>query len=252
MRPAVYASVMRNRKPGARRRPKSAPHVFSWQRFFLIVFLGTVSFIPGLIVTIIGIHVPGVPGDEVFFKYIGPASLAVGVGLIAAAGLYYCCWGVQSPVSAKNSAKHKKSVDRSDNYDPLQNPSVAAISDNGNCQSPRASVKSNRNSRPTTPDQKSGRPSNGGQRYRTTSRTSLDLQRSQGHQNSRHRHSSYSHNSRSYVPTPAALSAAVASETPADIIVAFLPECAPLAQSETASVDVTIDIEPDIHGDKNV
>ena len=55
MRPAACASVMRNRKP-QRRRPRSGVHTFSWQRFFLLLIGGLFLFIPGLVVTIIGIY----------------------------------------------------------------------------------------------------------------------------------------------------------------------------------------------------
>lgn len=68
MRPAVYASVMRNRKSGTRR-VYPTPHRFSWQRFFAMLFVGAVLFIPGLIVTIIGIehtdNLDDIPGDSV-------------------------------------------------------------------------------------------------------------------------------------------------------------------------------------------
>jgi len=68
MRPAVYASVMRTRKP-ERRRVKSTPHVFSWKRLSMMILVGVVLFLPGLVVTILGIeseeHIAEMPGDTV-------------------------------------------------------------------------------------------------------------------------------------------------------------------------------------------
>ena len=51
----MYASVLRSRKPGARR-IQQGDHTFSWRRFFMMVFAGAVLFIPGLIVTVLGLN----------------------------------------------------------------------------------------------------------------------------------------------------------------------------------------------------
>ena len=68
MRPGVYASVMRNRKTSSRR-VTHQPHKFAWRRFFIMAFIGAVLFIPGLIVTIIGLdssdEIDSVEGDKV-------------------------------------------------------------------------------------------------------------------------------------------------------------------------------------------
>lgn len=68
MRPAVYASVMRNRKTGTRR-VSTAPHQFCKRRFCLMLSSGVGLFIPGLIVTIIGLenvdNYDNIPGDRV-------------------------------------------------------------------------------------------------------------------------------------------------------------------------------------------
>ncbi|WAQ96767.1 hypothetical protein MAR_029457 [Mya arenaria] len=220
MRPAVYASVMRNRKP-ARRRPPRVPHEFTWQRLY---------------------------------KVLGPASLAIGCASIVGAGVYYCCWGVQSPVRSKHSRKHKKTADSSDQHDPLKASSVHAISnDRKKISSPYSSVHDGRpNSTPGTPDQRtSSRHGYGNNRHRTPSRTSLDSQRSH-HHSSRHRSSSHSHcNSHSHSPhSPHPHPTAPPPPTYKDNQVAFVNTTAPLAPGETGSVDISIDIETEVPEEK--
>ncbi|KAK3588532.1 hypothetical protein CHS0354_014243 [Potamilus streckersoni] len=96
MRPAVYASVVRNRKHSSRR-AVGLKHEFSKRQMILMLFIGSLLVTFGLIVTIVGLvksdDITAVHGDRVFYKVIGPAGLACGIGLVAAGGIYYCCWG---------------------------------------------------------------------------------------------------------------------------------------------------------------
>lgn len=255
MRPAVYASVMRNRKSGVRR-VYPTPHRFSWQRFFVMLFVGAVLLIPGLIVTIIGIeytdNLEDIPGDTVLYKFIGPASLACGVCLICASGLYYCCWGVQSPVTTRRTRKHKKTKEQTEQYDPLQT-SIPAISNDRHAASPYSSVRShgsssqtpegNIASAPVTPDQRSGRPGNGSKRLRTSSLSSTHSSRSHSHQNSRHRHTSNSHSCHSHNTSHNPSFHSHMSPLANDNQVPFVKTSAPLAQGETGSMDISIDID---------
>jgi hypothetical protein len=54
MRPAVIASVARNRKAGAQRIRLMSPQ-FSGKRFIVMIFVGTLIFAPGVALTILGI-----------------------------------------------------------------------------------------------------------------------------------------------------------------------------------------------------
>lgn len=54
MRPAVIASVARNRKQGAQRIRLMSPQ-FSGRRFIVMIFVGTLIFAPGVALTILGI-----------------------------------------------------------------------------------------------------------------------------------------------------------------------------------------------------
>ncbi|XP_060553184.1 uncharacterized protein LOC132714349 isoform X2 [Ruditapes philippinarum] len=261
MRPAVYASVMRNRKSGTRR-VLPTPHVYSWQRFFVMLFVGAVLFIPGLIVTIIGIeyndNLDEIPGDRVLYKFIGPASLACGVCLICASGIYYCCWGVQSPVSSTRARKHKKTKEKTEQSDPLQ-ATVPTISNERNAKSPYSSVRSHgsspsghdghTSSAPNTPNQRSGRHNSGTNRHRSSSQSSTHSSRNHSHHNSRHRNTSQSHQSQHshnshHSPTHKSPQLLKDNQVP------FVHTSAPLAQGETGhqptrlnSMDISIDID---------
>ncbi|KAL4240724.1 hypothetical protein ACF0H5_001512 [Mactra antiquata] len=255
MRPAVYASVMRNRKTGARR-VNSAPHRFCKRRFCLMLSSGVGLFIPGLIVTIIGLenvdNYDNIPGDSVLYKFIGPLSLACGICLICVAGIYYCCWGFQSPVSGRHKKKHKKNKETSEQYDPLQSSTVQTISDDRKT-SPHSSDRSHGNgnhshgSVPATPDQRSGRHGNGSHRHRTSSRSSTDS-RSHSRHNSRNRTNSHSNHSNhshltNHVPSQSHESQNHESHPMYDNQVPFIHKAAPLAQGETGSMDISIDME---------
>lgn len=55
MRPAVYASIARNRKQGARRIPLRVP-AFSARKLIVMLFLGGLIFVPGITFTVLGLE----------------------------------------------------------------------------------------------------------------------------------------------------------------------------------------------------
>lgn len=56
MRPAVYASVVRNRhKSRGDRTHRAQPHGFSMRRLLAMVFVGAILLAPGLTLTILGL-----------------------------------------------------------------------------------------------------------------------------------------------------------------------------------------------------
>lgn len=63
MRPAVYASVVRNRKQTAQRIRMRAPQI-SLRRVMVLVFIGAALFTPGLILTILGVVHEGDTGKD--------------------------------------------------------------------------------------------------------------------------------------------------------------------------------------------
>ncbi|XP_033750214.1 uncharacterized protein LOC117334618 [Pecten maximus] len=107
MRPAVYASVVRNRKQNARRIRLRAPQ-FSLRRVMVMVFVGGALFIPGLILTILGVENEGdtekdTPEKKVMYTVIGPAGCALGVIVLIAAVLYYFCYGFSTITQPRHS-----------------------------------------------------------------------------------------------------------------------------------------------------
>ncbi|XP_069123964.1 uncharacterized protein [Argopecten irradians] len=107
MRPAVYASVVRSRKQNARRIRLRAPQ-FSLRRVMLMVFVGGALFIPGLILTILGVENEGgtekdTPEKKVMYTVIGPAACALGVIVLIAAFLYYFCYGFSTMAQPRHS-----------------------------------------------------------------------------------------------------------------------------------------------------
>ncbi|XP_021346645.1 uncharacterized protein LOC110446025 [Mizuhopecten yessoensis] len=107
MRPAVYASVVRNRKQNARRIRLRAPQ-FSLRRVMVMVFVGGVLFIPGLILTILGVENEEnmdkeSPEQKVMYTVIGPAGCALGVIVLVAAVLYYFCYGFSTITQPRHS-----------------------------------------------------------------------------------------------------------------------------------------------------
>ncbi|KAL3875629.1 hypothetical protein ACJMK2_033561 [Sinanodonta woodiana] len=83
MRPAVYASVIRNRKHSARR-VVGLKHEFSKRQMILMLFIGSLLVIFGLIVTIIGLvkggSISDVHGDRVLIMI---HTLSCGISSIA-------------------------------------------------------------------------------------------------------------------------------------------------------------------------
>ena len=54
MRPAVHASILRNRSQRVRRVMR--PHSFSMRRLLVLAFIGSIFFIPGIVLTIVGLE----------------------------------------------------------------------------------------------------------------------------------------------------------------------------------------------------
>lgn len=98
MRPAVIASVARNRKQGAKRIRLMSPQ-FSGRRFIVMIFVGTLIFAPGVAMTILGISNDEdiddlSPAHGVLYKVIGPAACGIGICILIAAVMYYFCYGL--------------------------------------------------------------------------------------------------------------------------------------------------------------
>lgn len=108
MRPAVIASVARNRKAGAQRIRLMSPQ-FSGRRFIVMIFVGTLIFAPGVALTILGISNDKKidelsPEHSVLYKVIGPAACGVGVCILIAAVMYYFCYGVSNVTRSRHQS----------------------------------------------------------------------------------------------------------------------------------------------------
>ncbi|XP_059142689.1 uncharacterized protein LOC131930290 isoform X2 [Physella acuta] len=97
MRPAVHASILRNRGP--RRRMRMRKHVFSPRRLLMMVFCGVILFIPGLALTIVGLQQTEGANNElnevqkIFYQAIGPAMCTLGAAIMFASCIYFYCYG---------------------------------------------------------------------------------------------------------------------------------------------------------------
>ncbi|CAL1543149.1 unnamed protein product [Lymnaea stagnalis] len=97
MRPAVHANILRNRGP--RRHMRMRKHVFSARRLMIMVFSGVFLFIPGLVLTIVGLdnsesdyHNMG-EAPKIFYQAIGPAMCCIGAAIMFASCIYFYCYG---------------------------------------------------------------------------------------------------------------------------------------------------------------
>ncbi|XP_048762098.1 uncharacterized protein LOC125670774 isoform X2 [Ostrea edulis] len=109
MRPAVYASVVRNRhKSRGDRTHRAQPHGFSMRRLLAMVFVGAILLAPGLTLTILGLddrkdkNERVAQSERILYKVMGPISCAVGGFILVAAIFYYCCYGL-----ADQSRRHR-------------------------------------------------------------------------------------------------------------------------------------------------
>ncbi|KAK3089768.1 hypothetical protein FSP39_006360 [Pinctada imbricata] len=132
MRPAVYASVVRNRKSGAR--PLRPPQ-FSIRRLLVMVFIGALLLAPGLIFTVLGAdsdtnNLSISPASRVLYKVIGPVALAIGIFILFSALLYYFCYGL-----ADHSTRQRHSSSKSN----TSNQGQTSVRSNKSCE--RASEK---------------------------------------------------------------------------------------------------------------
>ncbi|XP_046345103.1 uncharacterized protein LOC124125785 [Haliotis rufescens] len=116
MRPALHANILRHRSQRARRL-YNRPHTFSLGRLLMIILVGSILFIPGLILTILGIQQAKdtdsmSPGKGIMYKAIGPTMCTLGVGMLFGAVVYYCCYGMGD--QTRREANQQGSVMSSD------------------------------------------------------------------------------------------------------------------------------------------
>lgn len=137
MRPAVIASVARNRKSGAgAQRIRLLTPEFSGKKFIVMIFVGTIIFAPGLALTIVGISNEKAvenlsPAHSLLYKVIGPAACGIGVCIIFAAIMYYFCYGTSNMTrsrhqSTTSSGSHHRQSSHSSSH---SNPQDALIED---------------------------------------------------------------------------------------------------------------------------
>ncbi|XP_064616191.1 uncharacterized protein LOC135480308 [Liolophura sinensis] len=98
MRPAVQASVLRNRVKRVRRITPQGPHRFSLRRLLLLTGIGTVIFISGVGFSVVG-YEKGRPDPHLtaeqaeMYRALGPIGCVVGTALLFGACMYYYCFG---------------------------------------------------------------------------------------------------------------------------------------------------------------
>ncbi|XP_076458482.1 uncharacterized protein LOC143292184, partial [Babylonia areolata] len=121
MRPAVHASILRtNRSQRARRVMR--PHSFSMRRLLLLAFIGSLFFIPGIVLTIVGLEKTAeemdtmVPGKRIMYQAVGPALTSLGVAFLFSACVYYYWYGTGRPTRLPGGS-HQKSFHSSTNSD---------------------------------------------------------------------------------------------------------------------------------------
>ncbi|XP_046552997.1 uncharacterized protein LOC124262537 [Haliotis rubra] len=112
MRPALHANMLRHRSQRARRL-YNRPHTFSLSRLLMIILVGSILFIPGLTLTILGIQQAKEtdsmsPGKGIMYKAVGPIMCTLGVGMLFGAVVYYCCYGMGDQI--RRDANQQSSV----------------------------------------------------------------------------------------------------------------------------------------------
>ncbi|XP_041362196.1 uncharacterized protein LOC121378191 [Gigantopelta aegis] len=151
MRPAVQASILRNRTQ-IPRRMRGRPHTFSLNRLLMLVLIGAIFFIPGLALTVIGVQkysgVYDLPeGQKVMFKGIGPAMCTFGVGLLVGAGIYYCCYGLGEGLGSRALAASHEGSMISNESRPGKQSSLLDHQENGNSPMGTPDVKDKKHHR---------------------------------------------------------------------------------------------------------
>lgn len=116
MRPAVYASVVRNRhKSRSDRSHRMQPQGFSMRRLLAMVFVGAIMLAPGLTLTVLGLddtedeNERVAQSERILYKVLGPISCAVGGFILVAAVFYYCCYGLAEQSGRQRHASSSKS-----------------------------------------------------------------------------------------------------------------------------------------------
>nr|KAG5714863.1 hypothetical protein BaRGS_000351 [Batillaria attramentaria] len=75
------------------------PHTFSMRRLLMLASIGAVFFIPGIVLTIVGLEkteeeeeqMQG--GQRIMYQAVGPAFTTLGVAFLFSACVYYYCYG---------------------------------------------------------------------------------------------------------------------------------------------------------------
>ncbi|XP_022318636.1 uncharacterized protein LOC111121586 isoform X2 [Crassostrea virginica] len=116
MRPAVYASVVRNRhKSRADRAHRMQTQGFSMRRLLAMVFVGALMLAPGLTLTVLGLddtkddNEKVAQAERILYKVLGPISCAVGGFILVAAIFYYCCYGLAEQSGRQRHTSSSKS-----------------------------------------------------------------------------------------------------------------------------------------------
>ncbi|XP_062567480.1 uncharacterized protein LOC134229721 [Saccostrea cucullata] len=116
MRPAVYASVVRNRhKSRGDRAHRMQPHGFSMRRLLAVVFVGAILLAPGLTLTVLGLddtqdeNERVAQSERVLYKVLGPIACAVGSFILVAAVFYYFCYGLADQTRRQRHSSSSKS-----------------------------------------------------------------------------------------------------------------------------------------------
>lgn len=116
MRPAVYASVVRNRhKSRSDRSHRMQPQGFSMRRLLAMVFVGAIMLAPGLTLTVLGLddtedeNERVAQSERILYKVLGPISCAVGGFILVAAVFYYCCYGLVEQSGRQRHTSSSKS-----------------------------------------------------------------------------------------------------------------------------------------------
>ncbi|KAL8574455.1 hypothetical protein ACOMHN_041224 [Nucella lapillus] len=121
MRPAVHASILRTNR-SQRTRRVLRPHSFSMRRLLLLAFIGSLFFIPGIVLTIVGLEKTTeemdsmTSGKRIMYQAVGPALASLGVAFLFSACVYYYCYGTGDPARVPGGA-HQKSFHSSTNSD---------------------------------------------------------------------------------------------------------------------------------------
>ncbi|KAK3751038.1 hypothetical protein RRG08_044616 [Elysia crispata] len=99
MRPAVHASILSQRTQSNSRHRANQRHQFSGRRLLIMVLCGILLFIPGLVLTIVGLEATD-KGEakldsrvQFVYRAVGPLMCTVGSLVMFASCIYFYCYG---------------------------------------------------------------------------------------------------------------------------------------------------------------